>query len=31
MTADTLPSERGAAVGRSIGIGLMCGLWRPRV
>ncbi|MFF8463331.1 lysophospholipid acyltransferase family protein [Streptomyces albidoflavus] len=31
MTADTLPSERGAAVGRGIGIGLMYGLWRPRV
>lgn len=27
----TLPSERGAAVGRRIGIGLMYGLWRPRV
>ncbi|MEV4949417.1 lysophospholipid acyltransferase family protein [Streptomyces sp. NPDC053755] len=27
----TLPSERGAAVGRGIGIGLMYGLWRPRV
>lgn len=25
------PSERGAAVGRRIGIGLMNGLWRPRV
>lgn len=31
--ADTAaaPSERGAAVGRRIGIGLMYGLWRPRV
>ncbi|MER7665954.1 MULTISPECIES: lysophospholipid acyltransferase family protein [unclassified Streptomyces] len=27
----TQPSERGAAVGRRIGIGLMYGLWRPRV
>ncbi len=27
----TLPSERGAAVGRRIGIGLMYGLWKPRV
>lgn len=27
----TVPSERGAAVGRGIGIGLMYGLWRPRV
>lgn len=27
----TQPSERGAAVGRGIGIGLMYGLWRPRV
>ncbi|MQY13158.1 hypothetical protein SRB5_33010 [Streptomyces sp. RB5] len=26
-----LPSARGAAVGRRIGIGLMRGLWRPRV
>ncbi|WP_307792307.1 lysophospholipid acyltransferase family protein [Streptomyces verrucosisporus] len=26
-----LPSARGAAVGRRIGIGLMYGLWRPRV
>lgn len=25
------PSARGAAVGRGIGIGLMYGLWRPRV
>ncbi|MGI5399951.1 lysophospholipid acyltransferase family protein [Streptomyces sp. CA-135486] len=29
--AVTVPSERGAAVGRGIGIGLMYGLWRPRV
>lgn len=27
----TQPSEKGAAVGRGIGIGLMYGLWRPRV
>ncbi|MEU5217939.1 lysophospholipid acyltransferase family protein [Streptomyces sp. NPDC020807] len=27
----TPPSERGAAVGRRIGIGLMYGLWKPRV
>ncbi|MGW8380340.1 lysophospholipid acyltransferase family protein [Streptomyces sp. ODS28] len=32
MTGDgSLPSARGAAVGRRIGIGLMQGLWRPRV
>lgn len=28
---DTVPSPRGAAVARGIGIGLMNGLWRPRV
>lgn len=28
---DSLPGERGAAVGRRIGIGLMYGLWKPRV
>ncbi|MBW5486469.1 1-acyl-sn-glycerol-3-phosphate acyltransferase [Streptomyces bambusae] len=27
----TTPSPRGAAVGRRIGIGLMYGLWKPRV
>ncbi|MBT2389481.1 1-acyl-sn-glycerol-3-phosphate acyltransferase [Streptomyces sp. ISL-1] len=27
----TVPSEKGAAVGRGIGIGLMYGLWKPRV
>ncbi|RSM99972.1 1-acyl-sn-glycerol-3-phosphate acyltransferase [Streptomyces sp. WAC 01325] len=27
----SLPSERGADVGRRIGVGLMFGLWRPRV
>ncbi|MFJ8666993.1 lysophospholipid acyltransferase family protein [Streptomyces sp. NPDC093600] len=27
----TLPSKKGAAVGRGIGIGLMHGLWKPRV
>ncbi|WP_370530513.1 lysophospholipid acyltransferase family protein [Streptomyces sp. WP-1] len=26
-----LPSEKGAEVGRRIGVGLMYGLWRPRV
>lgn len=26
-----VPSQRGAAVGRGMGIGLMYGLWRPRV
>jgi 1-acyl-sn-glycerol-3-phosphate acyltransferase len=26
-----VPSERGAEVGRRIGVGLMFGLWRPRV
>jgi 1-acyl-sn-glycerol-3-phosphate acyltransferase len=29
--APALPSPRGAAVARGIGIGLMNGLWRPRV
>ncbi|MFF7182262.1 1-acyl-sn-glycerol-3-phosphate acyltransferase [Streptomyces sp. NPDC008121] len=29
--AVTLPSAKGAAVGRGIGIGLMYGLWKPRV
>ena len=28
---DSLPPARGAAVGRRIGIGLMYGLWKPRV
>jgi 1-acyl-sn-glycerol-3-phosphate acyltransferase len=27
----TVPSRKGAAVGRGIGIGLMYGLWKPRV
>ncbi|MFI6105628.1 lysophospholipid acyltransferase family protein [Streptomyces sp. NPDC051310] len=27
----TPPSEKGAAIGRGIGIGLMYGLWKPRV
>ncbi|TVZ88927.1 1-acyl-sn-glycerol-3-phosphate acyltransferase [Streptomyces sp. BK340] len=27
----SLPSERGAEVGRRIGVGLMNGLWKPRV
>lgn len=26
-----MPSEKGAEVGRRIGVGLMYGLWRPRV
>lgn len=30
-SAKGVPSERGAAVGRGMGIGLMYGLWRPRV
>lgn len=30
-TKSAAPSARGAAVGRGIGIGLMYGLWRPRV
>nr|WP_055473039.1 lysophospholipid acyltransferase family protein [Streptomyces pathocidini] len=30
-TTGTLPSAGGAAVGRRIGIGLMYGLWKPRV
>ncbi|MEV6107156.1 lysophospholipid acyltransferase family protein [Streptomyces sp. NPDC051940] len=29
--SSSLPSARGAAVGRRIGIGLMQGLWKPRV
>lgn len=29
--ASGMPSPRGAAVGRGIGIGLMYGLWKPRV
>lgn len=29
--AERLPSERGAEVGRRIGVGLMYGLWKPRV
>ena len=31
MTAPSVPSERGAEVGRRIGVGLMYGLFRPRV
>lgn len=31
MTAESVSSERGAEVGRRIGVGLMYGLWRPRV
>ncbi|MGW3104853.1 lysophospholipid acyltransferase family protein [Streptomyces sp. NPDC001100] len=30
-TAPTAASERGAEVGRRIGVGLMYGLWKPRV
>ncbi|WP_408055288.1 lysophospholipid acyltransferase family protein [Streptomyces paludis] len=30
-TKSAAPSPRGAAVGRGIGIGLMYGLWKPRV
>lgn len=30
-STDSLPGTRGAAVGRRIGIGLMYGLWKPRV
>ncbi len=26
-----VPTERGAEVGRRIGVGLMYGLWKPRV
>ncbi|GAA3981536.1 lysophospholipid acyltransferase family protein [Streptomyces marokkonensis] len=31
MTAPSAPSERGAEIGRRIGVGLMYGLFRPRV
>lgn len=31
MTAPSVPSEKGAEVGRRIGVGLMYGLWKPRV
>ncbi|MBO4258313.1 1-acyl-sn-glycerol-3-phosphate acyltransferase [Streptomyces griseorubiginosus] len=31
MTAASVASERGAEVGRRIGVGLMYGLWKPRV
>ncbi|MET8815974.1 lysophospholipid acyltransferase family protein [Streptomyces sp. NPDC004549] len=31
MSDPALPSERGAEIGRRIGVGLMYGLWRPRV
>ncbi|MET8452377.1 lysophospholipid acyltransferase family protein [Streptomyces sp. NPDC005209] len=31
MTRSETPSERGAEVGRRIGVGLMYGLWKPRV
>ncbi|GAB2885695.1 lysophospholipid acyltransferase family protein [Streptomyces deserti] len=31
MTSPSVPSQRGADVGRRIGVGLMYGLWKPRV
>lgn len=31
MSPESVPSEKGAEVGRRIGVGLMYGLWRPRV
>ncbi|MEU6104309.1 lysophospholipid acyltransferase family protein [Streptomyces flaveolus] len=31
MTSPSVPSEKGAEVGRRIGVGLMYGLWKPRV
>ncbi|GAA4000498.1 lysophospholipid acyltransferase family protein [Streptomyces plumbiresistens] len=31
MSVVSVPSEKGAEVGRRIGVGLMYGLWRPRV
>ncbi|MFF4358248.1 lysophospholipid acyltransferase family protein [Streptomyces sp. NPDC001604] len=31
VTAPSVPSEKGAEVGRRIGVGLMYGLWKPRV
>ncbi|MEU4151874.1 lysophospholipid acyltransferase family protein [Streptomyces sp. NPDC026659] len=31
MSDPALPSEQGAEIGRRIGVGLMYGLWRPRV
>lgn len=31
MTQPSVPSEKGAEVGRRIGVGLMYGLWKPRV
>jgi len=31
VSGPTVPSEKGAEVGRRIGVGLMYGLWRPRV
>ncbi|MDQ8702952.1 lysophospholipid acyltransferase family protein [Streptomyces sp. LHD-70] len=31
VTASVPPSEKGAEVGRRIGVGLMYGLWKPRV
>ncbi|WP_078973209.1 lysophospholipid acyltransferase family protein [Streptomyces sp. MMG1533] len=31
VSASSVPSEKGAEVGRRIGVGLMYGLWKPRV
>ncbi|MEU0337131.1 lysophospholipid acyltransferase family protein [Streptomyces sp. NPDC006193] len=31
MSRPPVPSQRGAEIGRRIGVGLMYGLWRPRV
>ncbi|WP_329215892.1 1-acyl-sn-glycerol-3-phosphate acyltransferase [Streptomyces sp. NBC_01485] len=31
VSPESVPSEKGAEVGRRIGVGLMYGLWRPRV
>ncbi|MFI6382943.1 lysophospholipid acyltransferase family protein [Streptomyces sp. NPDC050658] len=31
LEVSSVPSERGAEVGRRIGVGLMYGLWKPRV
>jgi 1-acyl-sn-glycerol-3-phosphate acyltransferase len=31
VTSPSVPSEKGAEVGRRIGVGLMYGLWKPRV
>ncbi|MEV5439099.1 lysophospholipid acyltransferase family protein [Streptomyces sp. NPDC052682] len=31
LPSQSLPSEKGAEIGRRIGVGLMYGLWKPRV